>query len=127
VIVYDRHLLDALVTLSFAYRGVDLRTHRRLVRRRMPTAVASFYLEAPAELAVSRKPGDAIGEAAVRRQLEGYASELETLPGVVVLDASRPAEELARHVLATLLGAVDAPPAVAPRLKGEAPARPRRH
>jgi thymidylate kinase len=127
VIVYDRHLLDALVTLSFAYRGVDLRTHRRLVRRRMPTAVASFYLEAPAELAVSRKPGDAIGEAAVRRQLEGYASELETLPGVVVLDASRPAEELARRVLATLLGAVHAPPAVAPRLKGEAPARPRRH
>jgi thymidylate kinase len=126
VIVYDRHLLDALVTLSFAYRGVDLRAHRRLVRRRMPPAAASFYLEAPAELAVARKPGDAIGEAAVRRQLERYAAELETMPDVVVLDASRPAEELARRVLAGLLGAGDGPLTGAARLNGEAPATPRR-
>ena len=125
VIVYDRHLLDALVTLSFAYRGVDLRAHRRIVRRRMPSAVASFYLDAPAELAVARKPDDAIGEAAVRRQLEGYAAELETMRDIVVLDATRSPEELARRVLAGLLGAGAASRGDA-RIKGEAPATPRR-
>ena len=102
VVVYDRHLMDALVTLEFAYRGVDLSRQRRLVRRRMPAAALSFYLAAPAELAVARKPGDAIGEAAVRRQLEAYATELEAMPEIVVLDASRPPEDLARDVLAAL-------------------------
>lgn len=121
VVVYDRHLLDALVTLSFAYRGVDLRTPRRLVRRWMPPVSASFFLSASPELAVARKPGDALGDAAVRRQLEVYSAELETMPDVVVLDASRPPEKLARRVLADLLGMSQMQ-----RVTGEVPAAPRR-
>ncbi|MEX2554363.1 MAG: hypothetical protein WEB06_01880 [Actinomycetota bacterium] len=123
VVVYDRHLLDALVTLSFAYRGVDLRRHRRFVRRRMPPAAACFYLDAAAELAVARKPGDAIGPAAVQRQLEGYAAELAAMPDVAVLDASLPEEELARRLLAAVLGAGE--PRRVEDVRGEASAEPR--
>jgi thymidylate kinase len=102
--VYDRHLLDALVTLEFAYRGVDLRRHRALVRRRLPPARKTFYLEITPEIAAARKPGDAIGEAAVRRQLEIYRREIRAMPEVVVLDGSRPAAELARRALVAILG-----------------------
>jgi hypothetical protein len=121
VIVYDRHLLDALVTLEFAYRGVRLRAHRALVRRRMPPAATTFYLAAPADLAAVRKPGDAIGPAAIARQLDAYAVELERMRDVPVLDASRPAEELARTVLTGMLGAKRIAP-----VRGEASATQRR-
>jgi hypothetical protein len=122
VIVYDRHLADALVTLDFAYRGVRLGFHRRRIGRRMPHAAVSFYLAATAETAVARKPDDVIGEAAVRRQLEAYTAELQAMPEVVVLDASLPPEEITRRVLRGLLG-VEEP---AQPVTGEAPAVPRR-
>lgn len=121
VIVYDRHLLDALVTLEFAYRGVRLNVHRGWVRRRMPAAAATSYLAATADLAVARKPGDAIGRAAVAKQLQAYVVELANMPGVAVLDAARPAEELARAVLKGLLGVRRIAP-----VRGEASAAHRR-
>jgi thymidylate kinase len=120
VAVYDRHLLDAFVTLSFAYRGVDLRSHRKLVRRTMPPVAASFYMNVPPEEAAARKPGDAIGEPAIRRQLEAYATELDAMPEVVVLDATRPAEDIARAVLVGMLAASGRG-----SVKGEASATPR--
>lgn len=107
VVVFDRHLPDALVTLSFAYRGVDLRMHRRLVRSLMPPAASTFYFTVPAEVAVARKPDDPIGEAAIRRQLDAYAEELASMPGVRILDATAPPEELARAVLSSVLGGAD--------------------
>ena len=118
VVVYDRHLLDALVTLDFAYRGVDLRRHRELVRRRLPSASVTIYLHVAPDVAASRKPGDPIGEAAVRRQLEIYRRELAAMPDVLVLDGSLPVEELARRAFAAILGADP--------LTVEAPAAPRR-
>lgn len=121
VILYDRHLLDALVTLSFAYRGVNLESHRRRVRRSMPDVRASYYLAARPEAAVARKPGDPIGEAAVRRQLEAYATELDAMPEVAILDAGRPTEELAALVLRRLIGG-----AGERSIRGEASGAPRR-
>lgn len=120
VTIYDRHALDALVTLSFAYRGVDLRAHRALVRSRMPAATIGFYLDVEAPVAAARKPGDAIGEVAVRRQLESYRSEIATMPGLVALDASRAPDEVAGEVLAAVLR-LEASPAA----RAGAPAAPR--
>lgn len=103
VVLYDRHLADALATLEFGYGGADLRVQRWLLRRLMPAADVTFHLDVTAEEAVRRKPGDAIGERAVRRQLVGYERELPTIGGVQRLDASAPPDRLARTALEVLL------------------------
>jgi thymidylate kinase len=99
VVVYDRHLVDALATLDFAYEGVDLRLQRRLVRALMPRADVRLYLDVPAEVAVARKPDDVLGDHAVRRQLSAYARWLDELPPVVRLDATRPTVDLVDEAL----------------------------
>lgn len=94
VVLYDRHLVDALATLDFAYEGVDLRLQHRLVRTLLPRADVSLYLDVPVEVSVARKPDDVLGEHAVRRQLQAYARWLQACPPTVRLDATRPMEEL---------------------------------
>lgn len=103
VVIYDRHLVDALATLDFAYAGVDLRVPHRLVRALLPRADISLYLDVPAEVSVARKPDDLIGELAVRRQLEAYARWLEVLPPTARLDAMRPEPELVAQALRVIL------------------------
>jgi thymidylate kinase len=98
VLLYDRHLLDALVTLDFVYGGVNLRVHRAMIRRSLPKAKLSVYLDVPAEVALARKPGDMFGEYAVRRQLEGYESCLSEMEDLRRLDGNRGADELAAIV-----------------------------
>ena len=91
--LFDRHLVDALVTLQFVYGGVDLRVQEALVRALVPRASLALYLDVPADVAVSRKEGDVFGEYAVRRQLERYGALLRAAPGVRVLDGTRPLRE----------------------------------
>jgi len=98
VVLYDRHLLDALVTLDFVYEGVDLRMHRALIRRGLPKPFLSVYLDVPTEVAVARKPEDMFGEYAVRRQLESYEARRKEIEGLLRLDGHRPADELAEVV-----------------------------
>jgi thymidylate kinase len=88
VVLYDRHLVDALATLDFAYGGVDLRLQRRLIRVLLPRAEVRLYLDVPAEVSVARKPDDLLGEHAVRRQLEEYERWLDRLPPAARLDAT---------------------------------------
>lgn len=103
VVVYDRHLVDALVTLDFVYAGVDLRLARWICRRALPHADVSFYVEVPSEVAVSRKPGDSFGQHAVSEQLDGYARWVGVVPGIAVLDGLQPVDALAAIVLDRLL------------------------
>jgi thymidylate kinase len=105
VVIYDRHLLDALATVQFAYRGPDLRLHTALIRRLLPRADVSVYLEVTAEVSIARKPDPTFTEHAVRRQLEEYAVLLAEHPDVIRLDATQPPAELARTVLRLLLDA----------------------
>jgi thymidylate kinase len=99
VVLYDRHLVDALATLDFAYQGVDLRLHHRLVRALLPRADVRIYLDVPAEVSVQRKPDDLIGAAAVRRQLDAYQEWLVRVPPTLRLDATRIPAELAAESL----------------------------
>lgn len=98
VLLYDRHLLDALVTLDFIYEGVDLRLHRTLVRRGLPKPALAVYLDVPAEVALPRKPEDIYGEYGIRRQLESYDVHRDEVEDLRQLDGSRPADELAAVV-----------------------------
>ncbi len=98
VLLYDRHLLDALVTLDFVYEGVDLRLHRALVCRGLPKPALSVYLDVPAEVASARKPEDIFGEYAIRRQLESYEVRRDEVENLRRMDGGRPADELAAEV-----------------------------
>ena len=101
VVIYDRHLIDALATLDFAYDGVDLRIQEALVRALLPRADVRVHLDVPAEVSVARKPDDLLGEHAVRRQLAGYARWLDRIPPTVVLDATADTGDLVTQVLRT--------------------------
>jgi thymidylate kinase len=102
VVVYDRHLLDALVTLDFVYQGVDLRLHRALVRRFLPRAALSVYLDVAPTVAASRKSDDLFGEVAVRAQLDRYAALVAQIPRLRVLDGDRSVESLASEIVSEL-------------------------
>jgi thymidylate kinase len=104
VVIYDRHLVDALATLDFAYAGVDLRLQRWLMRTLLPRADVRLYIDVPAEVSVSRKPDDLLGDHAVRRQLVEYATWLDRLSPAVRLDGTAPPQD----VLAEALRAVTA-------------------
>ncbi len=105
VVLYDRHVADALATLDFAYAGTDLTLQRWMVTTFTPSADVAFYLDIPADMALARKPGDVIGAAAVRRQLEAYRSWLPRLRGVRRLDATRAPHELRSDAVAQLCSA----------------------
>jgi hypothetical protein len=101
VVVYDRHLVDALATLDFAYEGVDLRVQRRLVRALLPRADVRLHLDLTAEVSMARKPDDLLGEHALRRQLEEYDRWLAEIPPSARLDATLPAGDLLIEALRT--------------------------
>ena len=95
VVLWDRHILDALTTLDFVYGGVDLTVQRSLIRRLLPAADRVFYLDVPVEVALQRKPADMIGEHAIRRQLDAYGRWLPKLDRIQTIDARSPAAAVA--------------------------------
>jgi thymidylate kinase len=95
ILLYDRHLLDALVTLDVVYEGVRLGLQRSLVRRLLPTADLTLLLTVPASVALARKPADMFTEAVLERQAERYAALRPSLSDVRELDGTHPLRELA--------------------------------
>jgi thymidylate kinase len=98
VVVLDRGLPDALVDLEKGFGGaLRLGLHRRLIRRLGPQADVTYYLRLPGSAAYERKR-DLFAESVLQsyaERLDRLAPELEA----VVVDAERPAEEIARDVL----------------------------
>ena len=99
VLLFDRHLLDALATLEFAYGTVNLSLQRWIIKRLLPAATTTFYLDIDAHEAVSRKKDDVFGEHAVAAQLELYRVLLQSNGGITVLDATDSPERLAETVI----------------------------
>ncbi|MDQ3955209.1 MAG: hypothetical protein M3285_06645 [Actinomycetota bacterium] len=103
VLLFDRHLLDALATLEFAYGTVNLTLQRWFIRSLLPAAATTFYLDIDADEAISRKKDDVFGEHAVAAQLELYRALLQSNAGVAVLDATDPPERLAEVVIRAIV------------------------
>lgn len=99
LLIYDRHLLDALVTLDVVYRGSDLRIPRRLVRWLLPPAQLTVYLRVAPGVAAARKPDDSFVERTLREQVDRYEGSLDVVDPLVVVDADRPVGELREEVV----------------------------
>jgi len=105
VVIHDRHAIDAHVTLDVLYADHGLRLQHRLIDVMLPRVACSVHVDVPPEVAVSRKPGDVIGELAVREQLDAYRRRLA--PDALRLDGTRPVSENVERVLRSLVGAAE--------------------
>lgn len=103
IVVFDRHVVDALVTLELVYGGSDLRLHAFLVRHLLPRAHVALYLAVDPALAVQRKPEDFFTVESLGRQVDGYERHLATMAGVHRLDSGDPPGDLARRALDLVL------------------------
>jgi thymidylate kinase len=104
VLLYDRHLLDALVTLDVVYEGVRLGLHRALVRLLVPPADVTLLLAVPPATAVARKPADMFVESVLARQAARYTALKSEAPSVRELDGTRPLDELAAEAFRLVAG-----------------------
>jgi thymidylate kinase len=95
VVIFDRYVLDTIVHLRFTYGGVPHPAQESLVRLLSPAPAASFFLDVPPEVALSRKQD--WGLPVLERQAELYRAEHARL-GVRRLDGERPQEELAAEI-----------------------------
>lgn len=80
VVIFDRHLLDALGTIEAIYEGVPSGVHRWLVRRFVPDADFTVWLDIDPEEAAARKPDDLIGADLVAKQALAYREYAEQIP-----------------------------------------------
>jgi thymidylate kinase len=104
VFIYDRHLLDALVTLDVVYEGVRLGVHRSLVRLLVPRADVTLLLVVPPTIALLRKPDDMFVEAVLERQAKRYAACRAEASDVLELDGTRPPQDLAAEAFRLVAG-----------------------
>lgn len=101
LVVRDRYLLDSLVHLQARYGVAQVRLQMRLLRRMAPPPLAAFYLDLPAADAYERKPEEH-PVSALEQHRELYLREAARL-GVDVLEARRPAPQIADEVAAEVL------------------------
>ncbi len=104
IVLWDRHVLDALATVDVVYEGVPLRLQRSLVRRLLPRADTTLLLTVPVATALARKPGDMFAEAALARQAERYRILRPEVPGLHELDGTRLSGELAAEAFRIMAG-----------------------
>jgi thymidylate kinase len=99
IVVCDRYLLDARVHLRYQYGDSGpVRACARLLGLGFPTPRAAFLLDLDPATASARKPE--YDAAANERRRALYLEEAEAL-GVAILDAARPADELAAEIAKT--------------------------
>ena len=94
-VVYDRYPIDALIARG---GGVRTRLARALLGRALPAPDLVVVLDAPADDLYARKPEHPVER--LEEQRRGYLRYAARTPGVAVVDASRPAEVVAREVTA---------------------------
>jgi thymidylate kinase len=99
VVVFDRYVLDSVVRMRYLWAS-RFRLASRLLHALSPRPVAAFFLDVPPEVALGRKQ-DQWGLDQLTRQRELYLEEAKR-QGVVVLDGTRPEEELCAEIAETI-------------------------
>lgn len=77
IVVCDRHLLDALVSVDFYYGRHSRSLQATLVRWFLPRADLAYYLDANTALILGRQPESSTGLHAVEQQLARYETQLD--------------------------------------------------
>jgi hypothetical protein len=101
VVVYDRHALDALVTLEVVYPNVDTRIQRWLLQRLLPRVGVALLVDVDAALARARKPDDLFDVSVLADQVRRYRAGAG--PRTNILDGAAPPAEVARDALTRIL------------------------
>ena len=99
VVILDRHWFadyHAHDIAAGAGRSLDRRIHGFLLSRVYPQPDLVVFLDAPPEVLLARKGEGTVADLARRR--EDYLRAGEAIPRFMVIDASRPADEVAREL-----------------------------
>lgn len=104
VVLHDRHLLDAVATVEAVYGDALMPWQRRLLVAGHPRADLTILLQVPLETAAVRKPDAVFSRHLLALQQRVYEQASAVVPGVVVLDGTRPADVVASEVLGRVLG-----------------------
>ena len=88
VVVFDRHLIDALGTVDVLYRGVNSALQKWLIRLLLPRVRFSIWLDVEPELAAARKPDDLIGRDLLEAQFDAYHRHVGVVPGLTRFEVS---------------------------------------
>lgn len=102
VVIFDRHLLDALGTIDAIYAGVPSGVPRRIVRWFVPKADFTVWLDIAPDVAAARKPDDLIGADLVAKQATAYRNYARLIPRLYTHDGSDDSYLSAAEVLAGL-------------------------
>lgn len=102
VVIFDRHLLDALGTIDAIYAGVPSGVHRRIIRWFVPKADFTVWLDIDPDQAAARKPDDLIGADLVAQQAIAYRKYAGLIPRLRTHDGSNDSYLSAADVLAEL-------------------------
>ncbi|MDF1596557.1 MAG: hypothetical protein P1T08_10765 [Acidimicrobiia bacterium] len=87
LVIYDRHLIDALGTVDVLYQGVHSGFQRFLIRLFIPNADFAVFLDVDAAEAAARKPDDLVGATLVAQQHAAYRQHLHRVPNLQRHDA----------------------------------------
>lgn len=101
LVIFDRHVMDASVTLSIVYTGVDTRVQQWLCARLLPRASATVLVDVDAATARSRKSDDLFEIAVLADQVVRYRVAADQ-HGARVVDGRRAPDELSSLVLTHL-------------------------
>ena len=88
VVIYDRHHLDAVATTEAFYDGVDTRFQLWLIRRLVPRADATIWLDVPADIAAVRKPDDVFNQRMIRLQIDRYQANADSFDTLIRIDGT---------------------------------------
>lgn len=102
VVIFDRHLLDALGTIDAIYAGVPSGVQRRIIRWFVPRADFTVWLDIAPDVAAARKPDDLIGADLVAKQATAYRKYARVIPRLYTHDGSDDSYLSAAEVLAEL-------------------------
>jgi thymidylate kinase len=116
VVVFDRHFFADYYAYDIAGNGarpLSRRLHGLLLARLYPRPDLTVYLDAPADVLLERK-GEGTAEVLERRRVD-YLQLAQVLERFVVVDATKPLEEVTRDVAAHVSHFAEHPAPASPR------------
>jgi hypothetical protein len=118
VVIFERHLLDAVVDIRWQYPRVRYRFHLFLLRHLLPGVAVTIRLVVPGSMATARKPDDVFGPADIAAHATLAEEVASLVTGALVIDTQQDLVENRERVLRAVLAATLGAPALEKRSGG---------